>query len=146
MKKLKFIHVMLIVVFATLCLTSCRHKSGPQSSDKPGVAITQEDVAYVQACIDEINNERYKSVDDFISSMMVKNYDMHIDSVICSIPTRKLEQISTAVYSKYGYITKEMIAKEYDEYYQQVYKYIPVDMSESENTVPDTTINNNNKR
>lgn len=133
---------MLIVVFATLCITSCRHKSGPQSSDKPGVAITQEDVAYVQACIDEINNERYKSVDDFVSSMMVKNYDMHIDSVICSIPTRKLEQISTAVYSKYGYITKEMIAKEYDEYYQQVYKYIPVDMSESENT-PDTTINNN---
>ena len=136
---------MLIVVFVTLCLTSCRHKSGPQSSDKPGVAITQEDVAYVQACIDEINNERYKSVDDFVSSMMVKNYDMHIDSVICSIPTRKLEQISTAVYSKYGYITKELIAKEYDEYYQQVYKYIPVDMSESENT-PDTTINNNNKR
>lgn len=142
MKKLKFIYTMLIVVFATLCITSCRHKSGPQSSDKPGVAITQEDVAYVQACIDEINNERYKSVDDFVSSMMVKNYDMHIDSVICSIPTRKLEQISTAVYSKYGYITKEMIAKEYDEYYQQVYKYIPVDMSESENT-PDTTINNN---
>ena len=133
---------MLIVVFATLCLTSCRHKSGPQSSDKPGVAITQEDVAYVQACIDEINNERYKSVDDFVSSMMVKNYDMHIDSVICSIPTRKLEQISTAVYSKYGYITKELIAKEYDEYYQQVYKYIPVDMSESEN-VPDTTVNTN---
>lgn len=145
MKKLKFIYTMLIVVFVTLCLTSCRHKSGPQSSDKPGVAITQEDVAYVQACIDEINNERYKSVDDFVSSMMVKNYDMHIDSVICSIPTRKLEQISTAVYSKYGYITKEMIAKEYDEYYQQVYKYIPVDMSESENT-PDTTINNNNKQ
>ena len=145
MKKLKFIYTMLIVVFATLCLTSCRHKSGPQSSDKPGVTITQEDVAYVQACLDEINNERYKSVDDFVSSMMVKNYDMHIDSVICSIPTRKLEQISTAVYSKYGYITKEMIAKEYDEYYQQVYKYIPVDMSESE-TVPDTTINNNNKR
>lgn len=145
MKKLKFIYTMLIVVFATLCLTSCRHKSGPQSSDKPGVAITQEDVAYVQACIDEINNERYKSVDDFVSSMMVKNYDMHIDSVICSIPTRKLEQISTAVYSKYGYITKELIAKEYDEYYQQVYKYIPVDMSESENT-PDTTINNNNKQ
>lgn len=137
---------MLIVVFVTLCLASCRHKSGPQSSDKPGVAITQEDVAYVQACIDEINNERYKSVDDFVSSMMVKNYDMHIDSVICSIPTRKLEQIATAVYSKYGYITKEMIAKEYDEYYQQVYKYIPVDMSESENTVPDTTINNNNKQ
>ena len=133
---------MLIVAFAICCLTSCRHKSGPQSSDKPGVAITQEDVAYVQACIDEINNERYKSVDDFVSSMMVKNYDMHIDSVICSIPTRKLEQISTAVYSKYGYITKEMIAKEYDEYYQQVYKYIPVDMSESENT-PDTTINTN---
>ena len=133
---------MLIVVFATLCFTSCRHKSGPQSSDKPGVAITQEDVAYVQACMDEINNERYKSVDDFVSSMMVKNYDMHIDSVICSIPTRKLEQISTAVYSKYGYITKEMIAKEYDEYYQQVYKYIPVDMSESENT-PDTTVNTN---
>ena len=131
---------MLIVAFAICCLTSCRHKSGPQSSDKPGVAITQEDVAYVQACIDEINNERYKSVDDFVSSMMVKNYDMHIDSVICSIPTRKLEQISTAVYSKYGYITKEMIAKEYDEYYQQVYKYIPVDMSESENTV-DTTVN-----
>lgn len=145
MKKLKFIHVMLIVAFAICCLTSCRHKSGPQSSDKPGVAITQEDVAYVQACIDEINNERYKSVDDFVSSMMVKNYDMHIDSVICSIPTRKLEQISTAVYSKYGYITKEMIAKEYDEYYQQVYKYIPVDMSESENTVPDTTINNNKR-
>lgn len=143
MKKLKFIHVMLIVAFAICCLTSCRHKSGPQSSDKPGVAITQEDVAYVQACIDEINNERYKSVDDFVSSMMVKNYDMHIDSVICSIPTRKLEQISTAVYSKYGYITKEMIAKEYDEYYQQVYKYIPVDMSESENTVPDTTVNTN---
>lgn len=142
MKKLKFIYTMLIVVFATLCLASCRHKSGPQSSDKPGVAITQEDVAYVQACIDEINNERYKSVDDFVSSMMVKNYDMHIDSVICSIPTRKLEQISTAVYSKYGYITKEMIAKEYDEYYQQVYKYIPVDMSESENT-PDTTVNTN---
>ena len=131
---------MLIVMFVTLCLTSCRHKSGPQSSDKPGVAITQEDVAYVQACIDEINNERYKSVDDFVSSMMVKNYDMHIDSVICSIPTRKLEQISTAVYSKYGYITKELIAKEYDEYYQQIYKYIPVDMSESENT-PDTTVN-----
>ena len=146
MKKLKFIYTMLIVVFATLCLTSCRHKSGPQSSDKPGVVITQEDVAYVQACLDEINNERYKSVDDFVSSMMVKNYDMHIDSVICSIPTRKLEQISTAVYSKYGYITKELIAKEYDEYYQQVYKYIPVDMSESENTVPDTTINNNNKQ
>lgn len=145
MKKLKFIHVMLIVAFAICCLTSCRHKSGPQSSDKPGVAITQEDVAYVQACIDEINNERYKSVDDFVSSMMVKNYDMHIDSVICSIPTRKLEQISTAVYSKYGYITKELIAKEYDEYYQQVYKYIPVDMSESENTVPDTTINNNKR-
>lgn len=142
MKKLKFIHVMLIVAFAICCLTSCRHKSGPQSSDKPGVAITQEDVAYVQACLDEINNERYKSVDDFVSSMMVKNYDMHIDSVICSIPTRKLEQISTAVYSKYGYITKEMIAKEYDEYYQQVYKYIPVDMSESENT-PDTTVNTN---
>ena len=120
MKKLKFIYTMLIVVFVTLCLTSCRHKSGPQSSDKPGVAITQEDVAYVQACMDEINNERYKSVDDFVSSMMVKNYDMHIDSVICSIPTRKLEQISTAVYSKYGYITKELIAKEYDEYYQQV--------------------------
>lgn len=134
---------MLIVVFATLCLTSCRHKSGPKSSDKPGVAITQEDVAYVQACIDEINNERHKSVDDFVSSMMVKNYDMHIDSVICSIPTQKLEQISTVVYSKYGYITKELIAKEYDKYYQQVYKYIPVDMSESENTVPDTTINNN---
>lgn len=145
MKKLKFIYTMLIVVFVTLCLTSCRHKSGPQSSDKPGVAITQEDVAYVQACMDEINNERYKSVDDFVSSMMVKNYDMHIDSVICSIPTRKLEQISTAVYSKYGYITKELIAKEYDEYYQQVYKYIPVDMSESENTVPDTTINNNKR-
>lgn len=145
MKKLKFIHVMLIVAFAICCLTSCRHKSGPQSSDKPGVAITQEDVAYVQACIDEINNERYKSVDDFVSSMMVKNYDMHIDSVICSIPTRKLEQISTAVYSKYGYITKELIAKEYDEYYQQVYKYIPVDMSESENTIPDTTINNNKR-
>lgn len=143
MKKLKFIHVMLIVAFAICCLTSCRHKSGPQSSDKPGVAITQEDVAYVQACIDEINNERYKSVDDFVSSMMVKNYDMHIDSVICSIPTRKLEQISTAVYSKYGYITKELIAKEYDEYYQQVYKYIPVDMSESENAVPDTTVNTN---
>ena len=142
MKKLKFIYTMLIVVFVTLCFTSCRHKSGPQSSDKPGVAITQEDVAYVQACMDEINNERYKSVDDFVSSMMVKNYDMHIDSVICSIPTRKLEQISTAVYSKYGYITKEMIAKEYDEYYQQVYKYIPVDMSESENT-PDTTVNTN---
>lgn len=142
MKKLKFIHVMLIVAFAICCLTSCRHKSGPQSSDKPGVAITQEDVAYVQACLDEINNERYKSVDDFVSSMMVKNYDMHIDSVICSIPTRKLEQISTAVYSKYGYITKEMIAKEYDEYYQQVYKYIPVDMSESE-TIQDTTINTN---
>ena len=140
MKKLKFIYTMLIVVFATLCFTSCRHKSGPQSSDKPGVAITQEDVAYVQACIDEINNERYKSVDDFVSSMMVKNYDMHIDSVICSIPTRKLEQISTAIYAKYGYITKELIAKEYDEYYQQVYKYIPVDMSESENT-PDTTVN-----
>ena len=133
---------MLIVVFAICCLASCRHKSGPQSSDKPGVAITQEDVAYVQACMDEINNERYKSVDDFVSSMMVKNYDMHIDSVICSIPTRKLEQISTAVYSKYGYITKELIAKEYDEYYQQVYKYIPVDMSESE-TVPDTTVNIN---
>ena len=133
---------MLIVVFVTLCLTSCRHKSGPQSSDKPGVAITQEDVAYVQACIDEINNERYKSVVDFVSSMMVKNYDMHIDSVICSIPTRKLEQISTAVYSKYGYITKELITKEYDEYYQQVYKYIPIDMSESENTV-DTTVNTN---
>ena len=145
MKKLKFIHVMLIVAFAICCLTSCRHKSGPQSSEKPGVAITQEDVAYVQACIDEINNERYKSVDDFVSSMMVKNYDMHIDSVICSIPTRKLEQISTAVYSKYGYITKELIAKEYDEYYQQVYKYIPVDMSESENTVPDTTVNNNKR-
>lgn len=143
MEKLKFICTMLIVVFATLCLTSCKHKSGPQSSDKPGVAITQEDVAYVQACIDEINNERYKSVDDFVSSMMVKNYDMHIDSVICSIPTRKLEQISTAVYSKYGYITKELIAKEYDEYYQQVYKYIPVDMSESENAIPDTTINTN---
>lgn len=136
---------MLIVAFAICCLTSCRHKSGPQSSEKPGVAITQEDVAYVQACIDEINNERYKSVDDFVSSMMVKNYDMHIDSVICSIPTRKLEQISTAVYSKYGYITKELIAKEYDEYYQQVYKYIPVDMSESENTVPDTTVNNNKR-
>lgn len=133
---------MLIVVFAICCLASCRHKSGPQSSDKPGVAITQEDVAYVQACIDEINNERYKSVDDFVSSMMVKNYDMHIDSVICSIPTRKLEQISTAVYSKYGYITKEMIAKEYDEYYQQVYKYIPVDMSESE-AIQDTTVNTN---
>ena len=146
MKKLKFIYTMLIVAFVTLWLASCRHKSGPQSSDKPGVAITQEDVAYVQACIDEINNKRYKSVDDFVSSMMVKNYDMHIDSVICSIPTRKLEQISTAVYSKYGYITKELIAKEYDEYYQQVYKYIPVDMSESENTVPDTTINNNNKQ
>ena len=145
MKKLKFIYTMLIVVFVTLCLTSCRHKSGSQSSDKPGVVITQEDVAYVQACIDEINNERYKSVDDFVSSMMVKNYDMHTDSVICSIPTRKLEQISTAVYSKYGYITKELIAKEYDEYYQQVYKYIPVDMSESENTVPDTTINNNKR-
>lgn len=143
MKKLKFIYTMLIVVFAICCLASCRHKSGPQSSDKPGVAITQEDVAYVQACIDEINNERYKSVDDFVSSMMVKNYDMHIDSVICSIPTRKLEQISTAVYSKYGYITKELIAKEYDEYYQQVYKYIPVDMSESENAVPDTTVNTN---
>ena len=133
---------MLIVVFVTLCLTSCRHKSGPQSSDKPGVAITQEDVAYVQACMDEINNERYKSVDDFVSSMMVKNYDMHIDSVIYAIQTRKLEQISTAVYSKYGYITKELIAKEYDEYYQQVYKYVPVDMSESENT-PDTTVNTN---
>lgn len=144
MKKLKFIYTMLIVVFATLCLTSCKHKSESQSSDKPGVAITQEDVAYVQACIDEINNERYKSVDDFVSSMMVKNYDMHIDSVICSIPTRKLEQISTAVYSKYGYITKEMIAKEYDEYYQQVYKYIPVDMSESE-AIQDTTINNNKR-
>lgn len=143
MKKLKFIYTMLIVAFVTLCLASCGHKSGPQSSDKPGVAITQEDVAYVQACIDEINNERYKSVDDFVSSMMVKNYDMHIDSVICSIPTRKLEQISTAVYSKYGYITKELIAKEYDEYYQQVYKYIPVDMSESENAVPDTTVNTN---
>lgn len=145
MKKLKFIHVMLIVAFVTLCLTSCRHKSGPQSSGKPGVAITQEDVAYVQACIDEINNKRYGSIDDFVSSMMVKNYDMHIDSVICSIPTRKLEQISTAVYSKYGYITKELITKEYDEYYQQVYKYIPVDISESENTVPDTTINNNKR-
>lgn len=143
MKKLKFIYTMLIVVFVTLCLTSCRHKSGPQSSEKPGVAITQEDVAYVQACLDEINNERYKSVDDFVASMMVKNYDMHIDSVICSIPTRKLEQISTAVYSKYGYITKELIAKEYDEYYQQVYKYIPVDMSESENAVSDTTVNTN---
>lgn len=142
MKKLKFIHVMLIVAFAICCLTSCRRESEPESSDKPGVAITQEDVAYVQACIDEINNERYKSVDDFVSSMMVKNYDMHIDSVICSIPTRKLEQISTAVYSKYGYITKELIAKEYDGYYQQVYKYIPVDMSESENTV-DTTVNTN---
>ena len=140
MKKLKFIYTMLIVVFVTLCLTSCRHKYEPQSLDKPGIAITQEDVAYVQACIDEINNERYKSIDDFVSSMMVKNYDMHIDSVICSIPTRKLKQISTAVYSKYGYITKELIAKEYDEYYQQVYKYIPVDMSESENT-PDTTVN-----
>lgn len=145
MKKLKFIHVMLIVAFATLCLASCRHKSGPNGSNKEAVQITQTDVDYVQACLEEINNERYKSVDDFVSKMMVKNYDMHIDSVICSIPTRKLEQISTAVYSKYGYITKELIAKEYDKYYQQVYKYIPVNMSESENTVPDTTINNNKR-
>ncbi len=145
MKKLKFIHVMLIVAFATLCLALCRHKSGPNGSDKEAVQITQTDVDYVQACLEEINNERYKSADDFVSKMMVKNYDMHIDSVICSIPTQKLEQISTAVYSKYGYITKELIAKEYDEYYQQVYKYIPVDMSESENTVPDTTINNNKR-
>lgn len=143
MKKLKFIHVMLIVAFATLCLASCRHKSGPNGSDKETVQITQTDVDYVQACLEEINNERYKSVDDFVSSMMVKNYDMHIDSVICSIPTRKLEQISTAVYSKYGYITKELIAKEYDAYYQQVYKYIPVDISESENITPDTTVNTN---
>lgn len=134
---------MLIVAFAICCFTACRHKSGPQSADKPGVQISQEDVAYVQACLEEINNEQYKSVDDFVSSMMVKNYDMHIDSVICSIPTRKLEQISTAVYSKYGYITKELIAKEYDAYYQQVYKYIPVDISESENITPDTTVNTN---
>lgn len=135
---------MLIVAFAICCFTACKHKSGPQSAaDKPGVQISQEDVAYVQACLEEINNEQYKSVDDFVSSMMVKNYDMHIDSVICSIPTRKLEQISTAVYSKYGYITKELIAKEYDAYYQQVYKYIPVDMSESENITPDTTVNTN---
>ena len=44
--------------------------------------------------------------------------------------------ITDVVYRKYGVITKQLVAKEYNESYNKVYKYIQED--QMSNYIPDT--------
>lgn len=143
-RKFSILTVLLIAALTAFTITSCKHKSGPQpDEDEIATAITSEDVAYVQACLDRIDQKEFKNKESFMAVVVTEQQSAKADSVIQHVPINILNRIVDVVYSKYGTITKHLVAKEYDENYDSVYKYL-LDSNGELKTVmdaykPDTT-------
>lgn len=139
MKKLSIIWVMCIMA-AVLTITSCARRSGhKQDADSTAVAITAEDVAYVKACLEKIGDVRYSDKDSFVASVITEQNKSEEDSIIQHVPIHELERIINVVHAKYGYITRKLVATEYKESYDKVYKYLDMDATEMTNIKPDST-------
>lgn len=143
-RKFSILTVLLIVALTVFTITSCKHKSGPQpDADEIATAITSEDVAYVQACLDKIGQKEFKNKESFMAFVVTEQQSAKADSVIRNVPINILNRIVDVVYSKYGTITKHLVAKEYDENYDSVYKYLLDNNGELKTDIdtykPDTT-------
>lgn len=143
-RKFSILTVLLIVALTMFTITSCKHKSGPQpDADEIATAITSEDVAYVQACLDKIGQKEFKNKESFMAFVVTEQQSAKADSVIQNVPINILNRIVDVVHSKYGTITKHLVAKEYDENYDSVYKYLLDNNGELKTDIdtykPDTT-------
>lgn len=127
MKKLSIIYALCIIMASVLTFVSCTHKKDEkQKTDIAVSSITKDDIAYVKACLDQLDLIEYGSKDSFMTAISIEKSVYTADSIVQHIPISTLERIADVVYAKYGYITKRLIAKEYDESYNNVYKYLEV--------------------
>lgn len=118
----KFIFSIIITMITVLSLSSCHHKSGPQT-----IQVDKEDVEYVKACLDKMDSHEFKSKEDAMSYFIRKQQDSHVDSIIQHVPIQILERMCNVVYDKNGIITPQLVAKEYDESYDKVYKHLSIE-------------------
>lgn len=119
----KFISMAIMMIAAVLMFSSCAHKSGNlKKVDEP--KVDSSDIAYVQACLDQMQTPEWTDPNEAMSSFIKARQDAHTDSVIQSIPIAHLERMCSVVADKYGVITPELVAKEYDESYDKVYKHL----------------------
>lgn len=116
-------------------MTSCRHEKVKQN-DEIASSITREDMVYVKACLDAIQAQTFESPKDFMDNAVDERENWRTDSIINCMDIKILNQITEVVYRKYGVITKQLVAKEYNESYNKVYKYIQED--QMSNYIPDT--------
>ena len=137
MKKKNFLWLTIafiaVLVFGFMA-TSCDHKV--KQNDEIASSITREDMVYVKACLDAIKTQTFENPKDFMDNAVEEREDWKTDSIINCIDIKVLNQIIDVVYRKYGVITKQLVAKEYNESYNKVYKYIQED--QMSNYIPDT--------
>lgn len=143
-RKFSILAVLLIAALTVFTITSCKHKSGPQPDmDEIATSITSEDVEYVQACLDRIDQKEFKNKESFMAVVVTEQQSAKADSVIQHVPINILNRIVDVVYSKYGIITKHLVAKEYNKNYDSVYKYLLDSNGELKTDIdtykPDTT-------
>lgn len=122
-----------VLVFGIM-VTSCGHKV--KQNDEIASSITREDMVYVKACLDAIQTQTFESPKDFMDNAVEERENWRTDSIINCMDVKVLDQITNVVYRKYGVITKQLVAKEYNESYNKVYKYIQED--QMSNYIPDT--------
>lgn len=137
-RKFSILTALLIAMLTVFTITSCKRKASSQlNTDEITTTITSEDVAYVQACLDRIDQKEFKDKESFMTFVVTKQQSTKEDSVISYVPINILNRMVDVVYSKYGTITKQLVAKEYDENYESVYKYL-LDNNGKLKTVIDT--------
>lgn len=122
-----------VLVFGIM-VTSCDHKV--KQNDEIASSINREDMVYVKACLDAIQTQTFESPKDFMDNAVEERENWRTDSIINCMDVKVLDQITNVVYRKYGVITKQLVAKEYNESYNKVYKYIQED--QMSNYIPDT--------
>lgn len=116
--------VFILMVISLTMFESCNKERTSEDKDSIESSITKEDVAYVKACIEHIQAQEFSSPDQFTSYVIQDKDNWKTDSIIHSAPIEILEQMANVVYQKYGVITRQLIAREYEQSYSKVYKYL----------------------
>ena len=89
--------------------------------------------------VSEKKDEKCSLPDNFFGGENSEQNKSEEDSIIQHVPIHKLERIINVVHAKYGYITRKLVATEYKESYDKVYKYLDMDATEMTNVKPDST-------
>lgn len=129
-KNVFYVLVAIIMIALVFTVSSCAHKSDKEKTQTPeeiAASITDDDVIWVQACINKMQTIHYDDPDVFIQNIKQDRQNWKADSIINSIPEQTLKQMCNVVYHKYATINKELIIDEYKQSYTKVYKYLDTD-------------------